>query len=417
MVNNIKKVIFASNPLRDYGKLLSSWFPDMLEYHLKSTTQLPTYIIAPPNIKIRNLEKNLLIFDYVKFFSFYGIDYNKNAWGELYYRDEYNEEAYNYVKSIFEDSLVVSYEMDVCILRILDYFNIPYIDSYISPVRFLDDQLFSFTSNNEETYKKMLNYKLPEEQIYIQANYLKTYLRQRDFNKIKDEKAVLFIGQTAFDRSLINPETGEIYSILNHKEDFRKAIAGFDKIYYKRHPKASNDKPVLDYLNSLGDVEIIDDNFYSLCARPDIKKVVSISSGGIIEAKYFGKEIQNLLHFSVNLQYGNDFDKEKYINVYEHYFSLHFWADILSPIIETKDYPKEIGFYGIKNKLRNSRGYRDWWGYEDFDHEMLKMDLKMKKPVFLHVAYKAKLYYKRLLRSLYHLTYNKQFIKFKVKTK
>jgi hypothetical protein len=159
----------------------------------------------------------------------------------------------------------------------------------------------------------------------------------------------------------------------------------------------------LDYLKTLANVEITQENFYSMCSRPDIKKVVAISSGGLIEAKYFGKETEHLLHPSVNLQYGNEFDKEKYINIYEHFFSFHYWADILSPVIKTKDYPKELGFYGSKNKLRNSRGFRDWWGYQDFDHEMLKLDListasKNQRPNNILAA---------LARTIYHINFDK----------
>ena len=319
-MGNIEKIILTGHPLREFGKYHSAWLPNLLSYNIKTVSQLPVYTLVTPNFCGLDLEENFISFDYVKFTKFYGLEYNKNIWGELYYREEYNEDAYEYVKSIFENSLVISYEMDVCILRILDYFKIPYIDMYISPVRFMEDQLFSMTSNCEKIYKKILDYKLLEEQIYMHANYLSTFYKQKDYNKIQKDPAVLFIGQTAFDRSLINPETGEIYSILNHKEEFRNAIKGYKKIYYRRHPKATNDTPILDYLKTLADVEITEENFYSMCSRPDIKKVVAISSGGLIEAKYFGKETQALLHPSVNLQYGEDFDKDKYIKLMNDFY-------------------------------------------------------------------------------------------------
>lgn len=405
-MKNIKKIILTGHPLREFGKYYSAWFPNLIFYNIKAITNLPIYTLVTPNFHGINIEENFIPFDYVKFAKFYNLEYNKNIWGELYYNAEYNKEAYEYVKSIFEGSLVISYEMDVCLLRILDYYKIPYIDMYISPIRFLEDQLFSMTTNSEDVYNKILQYKLPEEQIYLEANYLSTFYKQRYYAKIKKEPAVLFIGQTAFDRSLINPETGELYSILNHKKEFEKSLSGYKKIYYKRHPKASNDTPILDYLKTLASVEITEDNFYSMCSRPDIKKVVAISSGGLIEAKYFGKETEALLHPSVNLQYGNEFDKEKYINIYEHFFSLHYWSDILKPIIETKDFPEEIGFYGSKNKLRNSRGYRDWWGYEDFDHIMVQIE-KTKKEDF---SKNIKPEIAKFFRLLYHTTYNKKFL-------
>ena len=396
----------AGHPLRENRGYIASWLPNLLQYQLQKATNLPIFTIVPPNSKAYGIEENLIKFDYIKFFSFYNMGYNKYNWAELFYNYEYNEKAQEYIKSIFEDSLVVSYEMDYCILNILDNLNIPYIDMYISPVRFLDDQMFCMTTNNPEIYNKLLGYKLPEEQIHLQANYLTTFYRQRDLNyDIPNEPAVLFIGQTAYDRSLIDDE-GKIYSILHHKEEFEESIKGYKKIFYKRHPKAFGDEAVMEYIKTLANVEIVKDNFYALCARPDIKKVVAISSGGVIEAQYFNKKTSNLLHPSVNLQYGSDFDKEKYINIYEHYFSINFWSDILSSIIETKKYDENIGFYGIKNKLRNSRGFKDWWGYQDFDHEMIKIDANSPKSASIKINKNVK----KLARLLYHMTYNKNLL-------
>lgn len=401
-MNKVKKIILTAHPCRQFANYNSGWLPSLFEYVVKTVTSLPVFKLLPSNFVSINLEENIIPFDYVKFFRFYGVDYNKNSWGDLYYNREYNEDAYSYIKSIFEDSLVISYEMDSCILNILNELNIPYIDMYISPIRFLDDQLFSMTSNMKEIYGKLLHYKLEDEVIYFQANYLKTFYLMRDGKYIQDVPTVLFLGQTQYDKSLIDERTGKIYSILNHKKEFEDSIRGFNRILYKRHPKASGDEPVLEYLQTLADVTIVDENFYSLISRPDIKKVIAISSGGLIEAKYFGKDTQFLLHESVNLQYGEEFDKDKYINIYEHFFAMNFWADILSIITQTKTFSSNCAFYGSKNKLRNSRGERDYWGYEDIDHEMVKENLKINFNKYIAI--------KKMLRIFYHLTNNRKFL-------
>ena len=111
-----------------------------------------------------------------------------------------------------------------------------------------------------------------------------------------------------------------------------------------------------------------------------------------------------MLHESVNLQYGNEFDKEKYINIYEHFFALNFWADVLSCVINTNTFSEDCSFYGSKNKLRNSRGERDYWGYEDFDHEMIKEDIA--KNTFLNLNSILT----RILRILYHFTNNRKYL-------
>lgn len=403
-MKTIEKVILISHPLREFNNYGSAWPSSMLKFYLDKTTNLPSFRLVPPNFITAGFEDDLIYFDYVKFLKFYGLDYARDKWGSLFYSKEYNKQAYDYIYNIFKSSIVIGHEIEYCILEILDYFNIPYIDIYNSPIRFMDDQMFCMTTNFESIYNKLLEYKLPDIQIELQANYLKSFYLMRDAEKIQKKDSVLFIGQTKYDRSLIVPETGEIYEILNHKEEFQNAIKGYNNILYKRHPKVIEDGEIIKYLESLGNIEITNENFYSLISRPDIKKIVAISSGGLNEAKYFGKETKYLLHSSVNLQYGNNFDKEKYINIYEHFFSLHFWADILSPIIKTIDYPKEIGYYGQKNKLRNSRGHRDYWGYQDFDHESIKEDILS---VNIQKEFKKK---SKIIRLLYHLTFNKNFL-------
>ena len=193
MKSKVKKVILASHLLREYEGYTSSWLPSLFKKHIELTTGLPVEIVVPSNFSAINLEDYFVPFDYVKFCGFYGISYTREAWGTLFYNREYNEQAYKYIESVFKDSLVISYEMDACILNILDELGIPYIDMYISPIRFLEDQLFSMTSNDSEIYAKLLSYRLPEELIYMQANYLKTFYLMRDAKKIQEIPAVLFI--------------------------------------------------------------------------------------------------------------------------------------------------------------------------------------------------------------------------------
>ncbi len=376
--NEIKKIIFSGQILRDNFSYTIEWFYGLLSYQLEAVTSLPTYaLVAKNHLRIFD---NYLLFDVEKFYDFYGHkkvnSLDKKAkdklWSEIFYNEEFNKNAYEYVYSIFKDSLVIVHELEEVLVKILEHFGVPYIDINTDPIRFMDDQLFSFRSDNEKVYKELLKFRIPEEQIYLEANYSAVTYRSKA-NKEKANKIVLFLGQTDCDKSLINKETGELYSILNHKEDFKNAISGYDMVYYKRHPMVVDDSQVINYISSLSSVYITNDNFYDLMARNDIKKVVSISSGGCIEAKYYNKETQSLLRESISLNWGNDFDKDKYISIYNDFFSLHFWAVILKPILKTKDFDPNIRISG-KNKLRNSRGPKCYWGYEDFDHEIIKSD-------------------------------------------
>src|SRR5574344_2685982 len=109
--------------------------------------------------------------------------------------------------------------------------------------------------------------------------------------------------------------------------------------------------------------------------RKDIKKVVSISSRTSIHAKYFRKNVQTLLPESIQLQKANTFDKCKYITINQDFLRLAFWSRILKPIVDTKDFEWNLGFSEYQNKLRNSRGIKCYWGFEDLNQEVAKFDV------------------------------------------
>lgn len=380
-MNEIKKIIVSGQILRPKIGYIIYWFHNLLGYYLKTVANLPVQVLFPQDFTEKK-EVNGIYFDINKFYSFYGYsnyenldEKNKNEiWAKIFYNKAYNKEAYEYVYSVFKDSLVVVHELEQTLVDILEHYSIPYIDINTDPVRFLDDQLFAFRTNIKAICDEIIKFRIDEELFYMYANY-QSLTYKSNFVEDTNQKIVLFLGQTDCDKTLIDPAGGEIYSILDHKEEFENALKGFDNIYYKRHPMARNDEEVVNYIKSIGDIEITDENFYKLMSRDDIKKVVSISSGTCIEAKYFGKESKVLLRDSINLNYGSDFDKEKYISIYQDFFSLNFWSKILSPIVETKTFSEKVNFYGQKNKLRNSRGAKCYWGYEDFEQEIVKNDL------------------------------------------
>ncbi len=379
----IEKIIFSGQILRKISSPAIDWFYNLLSLPIKIITNLPVYCCINSDFyKVKY--DDYIGFDVKNFYSFYNLNYSNhlskkeldNLWSSIFYNTDYNELAYEYIHKIFGNSLVITHEASELLLTAFNYFDISYIDINTDPIRFLEDQMFCFRSNNREIYEKILKYKYPEENIYLQANYLKTLNLNDPINLV--DNSVLFCGQTTCDKTLIEKDTKTIYSILDHREDFKRAVDGYSKIYYKRHPYVKNDSKIIQFIKSLNDVEIIDTNIYKLFSSKEIKKVVSISSGVSMEGKYFGKECVSLLRESIPMQYKNTFDENKFISVFGDYFSLNFWSDILSPAIETKKFDKIINFSNLTNKLRNSRGYKTYWGYEDPEQEIIKEDIKRK---------------------------------------
>ena len=76
-MNEIKRIILASHPLREYGDYGSAWPSCMLKYYIQKISDLPVQRLVPPNFMTLDIENDFITFDYVKFFKFYGIEYNR----------------------------------------------------------------------------------------------------------------------------------------------------------------------------------------------------------------------------------------------------------------------------------------------------------------------------------------------------
>ena len=395
MTQSIKKIIITGQMLRG-DSFSSRWIYNLFAYYIKRTTGLDVYLTVLPTSNYS--ADNFLPIHIEKIYDAYGIDFKygnrfespwTDKWAQIYYKKDYNKKAYDYIYSIFKDSLVISYELEECMLLALEYFEIPYIEINLDPIRFLEDIMLCFKTSNKEAYARLLDYRVDEEFLYLSANYTKAFYATME-HEIINEKNVLFLGQTDCDKTLVDEKSGEIYSILNHKEDFKKAVNGFDNIFYKRHPLVKDDNEIIKYINSLGNVKIIDENFYSLISRNDIKKVVSISSGTCCEARYFEKDTQFLLKEGVLRQTCDKVELDKYISIYQDFFSLNFWSHILEPFVKTKKFDRKITIEGAANKLRNSRIKSSvYYAYEDANHMALKSFIEKNLASKIHKSFLA----------------------------
>ena len=43
-MNNIEKIILAGHPLREYGKYVTAWLPNLIGYQIKSVTNLQKFV-------------------------------------------------------------------------------------------------------------------------------------------------------------------------------------------------------------------------------------------------------------------------------------------------------------------------------------------------------------------------------------
>ena len=389
----IDKIIITADFLRTHYEQVKESL--MLEYYLKKITNVPIYIVGN-GINRELYGDNYVCVDVEKIYSYYNcIIYKKDLrqyqeWSVIAVNTSYNKECYEYLYEIFKNSFVITHDLCPMLKTFFEYYDIQYLDKTLNGIRFLEDTLIGLTSNNKEIYNQLIKYRLNEEYCYFMANYIKShnnYLYNVDNVK---PNSVLLCLQKHYDKSLFDTENNNIYRILEHKTRFYKAVEGFSNIYIRKHISNTNmckniEQQETKFFNSLGkNIIYTNKNFYRLISSPNLKKVVAISSSCLVEARYFGKQTEALLKTTEN-NFTNEFRKDEYIPVYGDYWSINFWADILSPLIPTNKIENDVNFDSQKNKLRNFNfGY---WGYEDYDKLYTLSKMPVNSTITKHLSF------------------------------
>ncbi|MBV8871238.1 MAG: hypothetical protein JO014_00710 [Metakosakonia sp.] len=359
MINNIyiSSDFLMTKEKEQYSNV--KWLYEILKRPLTSSTGFESKIFTS---SLTVSDK----FSRVEFFkkSFIELDIHKMHF--YYNHDDINEDSLQYLRGfVSEDDLIVGYELSEQTRNILTRANVRYIDIWLHPVRFLDDVLFGFSSNNKEVFRRLDNFYYPTETYWLYADRLrvgafKGWKRVIDNIKIKPN-SVLFVGQTLEDKAVCRD--GKMLNLLDFKREFEQLGSEYSKVYYSRHPYLKNDdQHIIKYVESCNFASVIDEPTYYLLSHPNISKVVTISSSVATEAKYFDKEVE--FFYQPIFNESSHFSIRNYIPIFHDFMTSYFWSVILSPIIETRSCAK-IEFLNKKDKIRDMLGF--YWSYKQID--------------------------------------------------
>lgn len=354
----INKIIFTND-------FLTHSFNNNGTYHFWFIKLLKRLVYYATNLEI--LELKDLNFDRKEFFNKSSITNIKESYF-LYNYSKIKKESIDYLKEFIDnDCLIIGVELGEDIKNLFNNLNITFINFWFHPYKLLDDMVFIINTNNINIFNILTKYKIPEEYFYFYADYYNVYIENNLFNdnKILDN-SVLFIGQTSIDVSV--KKDNEFLNITYYKDYIEKLSKNYSKIYYCPHPSQPNIEEVNKYIDSKDYIELINDiPTYFLLTSNKIKKVISISSSVLYEAKYLGKEIEYL--YKSLFRIDEDFSINTFISINNDYFNPYFWSDILSPIINTnKNVINSKMFNYSKNKIRNIKNAYYGYAYLDKDN-------------------------------------------------
>ncbi len=316
-------------------------------------------------------------FSQKRFYELCGIDLrDPTDWLKIFDLTSIPHEAENYYINFVKDSLVICHELPNTLKKIHDKYDLPYIDISVHPVRFLEDNLWGFSSNNQLLLSRIKGFLIEKEFIFKAANFLKVQNITWD-NFQENNKIILFTGQTELDKSLF--ENGKLKTLSDYRDILIKLLPSFDKILLKHHPFSSENhrKEQFNFLKSLG-LEVIEtnENFYKLCCNDNINTILSLSSSTLEEGEFFGKETIRLIKPQQSFIYKDSQDStttSNILSVHKHFFLPSFWKTIISSLgenlVTNNTSFNDFHFYPKNNELRTLFG--DYWAYPEIDSSAL----------------------------------------------
>lgn len=335
------------------------WFTDLLSRPIEQATG-----IAP--VPFVGSTTGASSFDRREFFRLSRIALDPEATQFFYRHAEVTQASLDYLSECLgSDALIIGYELSESTRAIFSRMGVTYVDIWLHPIRFLDDIIFAFSSNQPDVFERLSGHSLDPEVYHLYGTRAKiaTY---KGYHRVRTDvvpDSALFVGQTLKDKAVCRDTDGKMLTLLDFKEEFEKAGAKYSRVYYSRHPYVKHgDEEILRYVDACDFAERIDAPAYHLLANPGLRYVFSVSSSVVHEAKYFGKDTKFLYRPVIDLDLR--FDPRCYASVFQEFVSGHFWSDVLSPVVETRECARAV-FLSEKDQLRDMLGF--YWSYRHVD--------------------------------------------------
>lgn len=329
------------------------WLYRLLRRKLADATGLP--------VDIRSWGRGI---DTPALYQALGFSQDTEGWIDAFSAPAFNRTVMNRLEAIFQDSLVISFEMADSIKRALTQLGIPFIDLNIHPVRFLPDVFFAAQTNTPALFEAMRPHHTPSDTYFDWADLLSAAAIKRPHIPIPPDTALL-VGQTRVDRSLIID--GQLHGLADYADTLRGLLPPNRPLMFKPHPY----NPVRPALHGapFDGMVTATANIYTLLPQENLSHIIGISSSVLVEARYFGKRVTALSALPFDIpDTAEQAEPGQHLSLYDACFSTDFWREALAPVLNTT---AKTGhrFQRPANALRLSLG--NFWGFNEVSSDAL----------------------------------------------
>lgn len=360
-MKNINKINFIADFLR-YNEL--STVPNST---IKSTRWLKHVLDFPINA-VTNLTCNELWHDNglnsYDFYSALKVEPSFAGWASVIY-NRTNIQFDQLVKKSFSNSLVIGCELPDILRQSLTNNGITYLDTVASPIRFSEDIINCWRSNNSIVQKNIAKYQMPSSLHQYSANMIKAKYVWAKNEQLNEDTAII-MGQVNDDKSLINKSTGKTVTLSDFKDNINQIIDKYPTVLFKPHPYGTID-PFIKSLIAKKHLSLTNSNYYSLLCAKNIKHVYAINSGSIKEAEYFNVMstafMPPLYNIASNQEEAQLIDTP--VEISNEWIKPQFWSDILSSLINVNSNLPDMSGICFRNTIRRSLNAD--WNFSEID--------------------------------------------------
>lgn len=324
------------------------WFEDLLGPPVSLATDLPMERLAcEGTLQLRSLYEDA------------GLTPSLDAWTELFAGPIEGRLA-NRIVDLCRDAIVVSIELPPSIAALLHAAGIPVIDAAVDPHRFLYDIPLAWRSTVPRVREAMAPFRVNRFEIRRRAAQIKAKSRWLAPIEVAPG-STLVLDQIPTDSAMIDTAARRRVSWSDYFDQLER-LKRCGPMIWRRHP-SNTESPQIAAI--LGDAAQSNDNIYQLLSHDNLVRVAAISSGGVVEARAFGKEG---IHF-LDRYAGVRLDGwREGIPVIGDWLSPHFWSRVLLPLVDTHQHVPHLPVE--KDFLRRTVNYD--WGFGWIDQVVVR---------------------------------------------
>lgn len=294
----------------------TAWLRDLLAPVISQVTDLPVAALtadAPP-------------LEFGQAYRDHDIEPSVDTWASLYAGD-LGPALSRRLLDACREALVIGIELPPAIARLFARHGIPAIECTVHPLRFLRDIPLAWRSTVPAIGAAIEPFGVSEFEVARAVAQIRAKARWLGGAAL-EPGTTLILDQLPTDAAMIDPHHGRRVTWADHLE-YVATLRDAGPVLWRPHPYSRDASLLMDVL---GPARMTSENFYALLTREGLATVTAISSGGVVEARAFGKRGVHLLDRDAALERDG---WTASIPVIGHWLSPHFWSAVLAPAIVT----------------------------------------------------------------------------------